>query len=268
MKSGSPVQKYTGHLRDQRILIIGGTSGIGFAVAEAALEHNATVTICGSNPDKLKQALSELQLSYPSATSDSHLLGVQCDLMDEENLENNIENLLQVAAGASKINHIVITAADMNQPPSLIDLTVENIRQPGVIRLAAPLMVAKYLPRYMELRQTNSVTLTSGVHTRKPDPGWIVVSAYCGAVESMMRGLAVDLKPLRVNVVSPGAVVTAAVHDILGDNFEEVIEIAKEKSTVAQVGTPENVAQAYVYLMKDQYVSGTVLHTNGGMLLV
>jgi NAD(P)-dependent dehydrogenase (short-subunit alcohol dehydrogenase family) len=260
-------QKYTGQLRDRRVLVIGGTSGIGFAVAEAALEHEAIVTIAGSNPTKLQRALSRLEVANPLATT-GRIQGLQCDLGNPQTVESNVENLLQFAAGNGKISHIVITAADMTQPPFLEQLTIEDIQRPGVIRIAAPLMVAKHLPKYMDKDTANSYTLTSGAHCLKPDPGWTVISGYCGAVEAVARGLAVDLKPLRVNVVAPGAVLTEAVRDILGDATDVAVKMAKEKSTVGGVGTPESVAQAYLYLMKDQYTSGSTLASNGGMLLV
>ncbi|KAK5798378.1 hypothetical protein VI817_004668 [Penicillium citrinum] len=113
----------------------------------------------------------------------------------------------------------------------------------------------------------NSVTLTSGAHRHKPDPGWSAMNGYLGAVETMMKGLAVDLKPLRVNVVSPGAVITEVVREMLGEHYDMAIQMAKEKSLVGGVGTPESVAQAYLYLMKDSFVTGTVLETNGGLYL-
>ena len=257
----------THQLQGSRVLVIGGTSGIGFAVSAAALDHGAIVTIVGSNANKLKNAITRLKTLYPS-TGLENVTGVQCDLSNADTVEQDIVKALKLAAGNSKINHIVITAADMTAPPSLEDLTVDALQRPGVIRLVAPMMVAKHLPNYMDKCPQSSLTLTSGAHCLRPDPGWTVISGYCGAVEAIMRGLAIDLKPLRVNVVAPGAVLTEAVKDILGDAYDDAVEMAKAKSTVGQTGAPESVAQAYIYLMKDCYASGSVLSTNGGMLLV
>lgn len=254
-------------LQGSRVLIIGGTSGIGFAVSSAALDHGAIVTVVGSNANKLKDAIALLKASSPSEDSEN-VIGVQCDLSNPDTVEQDIVKALQIAAGSSKINHIVITAADMIAPPSLEDLTVEAIQRPGVIRLVAPMMVAKHLSKYMDKCPQSSITLTSGAHCLRPDPGWTIISGYCGAVEAMMRGLAIDLKPLRVNVVAPGAVLTDVVKGILGDSYEAAVKMAKERSTVGGTGSPESVAQAYIYLMKDDYASGSVLSTNGGMLLV
>ncbi|KAJ5766294.1 uncharacterized protein N7511_003910 [Penicillium nucicola] len=259
--------KYTGQLCDKQVLIVGGSSGIGYAVAEAALEHQANVTIVGSNTIKLEKALAQLKTAYPTQTTAERLRGISCDLGDAKNLETNVQRILEFAAAGNKVNHVVITAADMTQPPSVAEVTVDKVQRTGTIRYLAPLIFAKYLTQFVERTANNSLTLTSGAHAHKPDPGWTVISAYCGAVESMAKGLAIDLKPLRVNVVSPGAIMTDVVKDILGDFYDTAIQMAKDKSLVASAGTPENVAQAYLYLMKDHYASGTVLESNGGMFL-
>ena len=267
MSTQSP--KYVRQLCGQRILIIGGTSGIGYAVAEAALEHRALVTIVGSNPTKLEKAMTALKASYPLETeSEEALQGLTCDLADASQLDTNIQQVLKVAASDDGLNHVVITAADMTPPPpSLADITVESFQRTGTIRFLAPLIVAKHLSRFMKGSATNSLTLTSGAHARKPDPGWTAIAAYCGAVESMAKGLAIDLKPIRVNVVAPGAVLTEVVKDILGAGYDIAVQMARDKSLVGNAGSPENVAQAYLYLMKDAYNSGSVLETNGGMFL-
>ncbi|KAJ5221028.1 Glucose/ribitol dehydrogenase [Penicillium citrinum] len=235
--------KYTGWLKDTVVLIVGGTLGIGYAIASAALEH---MQLC----------------------SGSRLRGTTIDLADIENLEKNVQAVLQLAAEGVKINHFVVTAADMMPPPPpLAELNVHSLERTSCIRYIAPLIFAKHLPKYMNQVPENSVTLTSGAHGHKPDPGWSAMNGYLGAVETMMKGLAVDLKPLRVNVVSPGAVITEVVREMLGEHYDMAIQMAKEKSLVGGVGTPESVAQAYLYLMKDSFVTGTVLETNGGLYL-
>ncbi|OQE41349.1 hypothetical protein PENCOP_c005G05538 [Penicillium coprophilum] len=261
-------EKYVGRLGDKVVLIVGGTSGIGYAVAEAALEHNAIVIVAGSNPDKLEQAIAKLKLSYPSQTSKTRLRGITIDLADAENMEENVQSLLRFAANGASINHVIITAADMMPPPPpLSEITVHSVERSGRIRYTAPLIIAKYLPQFMDQVSENSLTLTSGAHGHKPDPGWSAITGYIGAVETMMKALAVDLKPLRVNVVSPGAIITEVVREMLGPHYDMAIQMAKDKSLVGSAGTPESVAQAYLYLMKDQFVTGTVLETNGGLLL-
>lgn len=260
-------RKYTGLLQGKLVLIIGGTSGIGYAIAEAALENWALVTVVGSNKSKLENALSKLRGSYPLEASNGHLKGIQADLSCAKSLEETVPTILEYAADGAKINHLIITAADMTVPPPIHDITVQNIESTHTLRLLAPLILTKHLPRFMESSAENSVTLTSGAHGQKADPGWSVVAGYCGAIEGLMRGLAVEMKPIRFNVVSPGPIETQAVKDILGEHYDMAIKVAEQKALVGKVGRPENVAQAYLYLMKDQFVNGSVLESNGGFLL-
>ncbi|KAJ5130687.1 uncharacterized protein N7515_006726 [Penicillium bovifimosum] len=265
--SAPSATKYTGQLQDKRVLIVGGTSGIGYAVAEAALEHGAIVTIVGQHEPKLAKALSQLAASYPTQAQGDRLQGLARDLGDSTKADSSVQEILQLAAGPGKLHHLVITAADMTVPPPLSKVTAERLQRTTAIRLIAPMLFAKYLPSFMDRTTASSMTLTSGAHARKPDEGWSVIAAHCGAVESLMKGLAIDLRPLRVNVVAPGAIMTDVVKDILGPFYDQAIKLAKEKSLVDSAGAPEQVAQAYIYLMKDSYVTGSVLESNGGMLL-
>ena len=267
MTGPSATTKYTGQLLDKRVLIVGGTSGIGYAVAEAALEHGARVTIVGQQRPKLEKALSRLTATYPTQTAGDRLQGIARDIADPTTAESSVQEILQLAAGPGKLQHLVITAADMTVPPPVSEVTAERLQRTTAIRLMAPLLFAKHLPYFMDCTTAGSMTLTSGAHANKPDAGWSVIAAHCGAVESLMKGLAIDLRPLRVNVVAPGAIMTDVVKDILGPSYEQAILLAKEKSLVASAGAPEQVAQAYLYLMKDSYVTGSVLESNGGIFL-
>ncbi|KUL87656.1 hypothetical protein ZTR_05887 [Talaromyces verruculosus] len=264
----SGVPKFISKLAGQRVLILGGSSGLGFTTAEAAIENGASVTIASSNPQKLEKALHRLRTTYKSfLQSGQTITGQVCDLSNQQTLERNLHDLLRVAAGDSKIDHITITAAPMLWPPPLNETKVEEVESHGFVRLVAPVMIAKLIPQYMHMTHKSSFTMTSGSHTVKPDPGWALHAAYCGAVEALMRALAVDLKPLRVNVVSPGAVLTEGVIEILGDAYEREVERCRRNSTLGVCGKPEDLAEGYVYLMKDQYVTGTIIESNGGMLL-
>lgn len=260
-------RKYTGLLCGKKVLIIGGTSGIGYGIAEGALEHGAVVTVVGSNKTKLENALARLRQSYPSEISNGHLKGMQADLSCAEELEIRIPAILEYAADGAEINHLIVTAADMTVPPRIADITVKNIEKTHTLRLLLPLILIKHLPRFMKSTAENSVTLTSGAHGQKADPGWSIIASYCGAIEGLMRGMAVEMKPIRFNVVSPGPIVTQAVKDILGEHYDAAIKVAEQKGLVGKVGSPENVAQTYLYLMKDSFATGTVVESNGGFLL-
>ncbi|KAL2005133.1 hypothetical protein VTN00DRAFT_2983 [Thermoascus crustaceus] len=230
----SQVLKYALKLANKRVLILGGT----------------------------------LRESYPELTAKQSVTTHVCDLSDTSNLERNLDSLLKAATTSGKLNHIVFTAGDALKLPGLSDLNVDIIQQAGVVRFVAPLLLAKLLPKYMDLTVQNSFTMTSGSNTVKPSPGWALMSGWGGAVEGVMRGLAVDLKPLRVNIVSPGAVYTEILSGIAKDNLEGVLQHFRDTSTTGTVGRPEDLAESYIYVMKDQFITGSIVESNGGRLLV
>ncbi|KAI9803983.1 MAG: hypothetical protein M1833_000264 [Piccolia ochrophora] len=261
----SSSSKYTSKLSQKRVLVLGGTSGMGFCVAEAALEHGATVIISGSNPTKLSKALDRLKTSYSDRKAD--VSGHTCDLSKPDALESNIDILLKAATEGASLDHIAFTAGDALKSTHVSEVTLEYVRNCGNVRFLAPLIVAKLAPKYLTEGPGSSITLTGGVNTDRPTPGWSVIAAYGGAGEAMTRGLAVDLKPTRVNMVSPGSVHTELFDDIPKDKLEAVLDGMRDRTTVGEVGRPEDVAEAYIYAMKDRFVTGTLLRSNGGTLL-
>ncbi|RYP73574.1 hypothetical protein DL769_004189 [Monosporascus sp. CRB-8-3] len=269
--------KYTTKLKGARILVVGGTSGIGFCVAEAAVEHGARVIISGSNETKLSKAVDRLRASFavldqglPPAEKGAPPTGTVCDLANEEALESNLESLLQFATsdGQSRLDHVVFTAGDPFEARKLQDVTAAHIARTYVVRATAPVVLAKLLvPRYIHRVPASSYTLTGGVNAEKPQDNWTVVAGFSAAVEGYARGLAVDLKPMRVNCVAPGAVHTEAFDHTPEEQRGPLLERFRQATTTGTVGCPEDLAEAYLYCMKDSFVTGSVIKSNGGRLL-
>jgi NAD(P)-dependent dehydrogenase (short-subunit alcohol dehydrogenase family) len=261
--------KYTSKLVDKLVVIFGGTSGVGFCVAEASLEHGASVFISGSNPTRLLNALDRLRTSYPSIPAE-RIRGGTCDLADTHNVEENLIKLLDTITEnkAAKIDHIVFTAGDALKFPALKDATPETFLALANVRVVSAVILAKLIPTYMTISPSSSFTVTGGSNTQKPMLGWAIIAAWGGTQEGLMRGLAVDLAPMRVNLVSLGAVKTELFDGLPQEALEATLEGFKEQTTVKEVGKPENVAEAYLYIMKDRFVTGAIVETNGGRLLV
>ncbi|KAK0638602.1 hypothetical protein B0T16DRAFT_338828 [Cercophora newfieldiana] len=263
---------YTSRLNSTRILILGGTSGVGFAVASAALQFGASVIISSSTQSKLDRALERLRAQLPD--SDSHRIsGKTCDLGDASTVEKNLTDLLDfaTAAASEKLNHIVYTAGDAIKIVPLAETTPETIVRSSQVRFHAAVILAKLVPKYVPLSPDSSLTLTGGTNTDRPFPGWSMPAAVGAAVEGLARGLAVDLKPLRVNVVSLGAVHTELFDSVTGgdkEREEAFVEGLRRQTLVGEVGRPEDVAEAYLYLMRDRFATGEVFKTNGGRMLV
>lgn len=260
--------KYTSKLVDQRVLVLGATSGIGFCVAEAAFEHGAHLVISSSNQEKLDNTVARLKKAYPTLYERQTITTHVCNLADVANLDANLKFLFEAATngGTIKLNHVVTTAGDLLSRPSVQDITPEIIYNALNVRFVAPAVMAKYVQKYVEESPSSSFTLTSGVRGQKPAPGWSMATAMASGAEGLSRGLALDLKPIRVNTVSPGAVHTELFS--LFPNVDAILEMFRQSSTTGTVGRPEDLAESYIYLMKDQFVTGTVIESNGGALLV
>jgi NAD(P)-dependent dehydrogenase (short-subunit alcohol dehydrogenase family) len=269
-QAAAPSRKYTSKLLDKNILVIGGTTGIGFAVAEAALEYGASVTVTGQNPERLARAVSRLQAAYPDIPA-SHIRGERCDLAHPEGdaLEQSFTALFEQATnGKTKpIDHVVFTAGDALKITPVKDVTVEQILKSGIVRFIAPIILGKIAPKYFVKNAASSITFTGGSNSSKPMPNWTVMAGWGAGVEGVTRGLAVDLKPIRVNVVAPGSVHTELYDDIPKEKLEGVLEGMRKATLTGNVGAPEEVAEAYLYAMRDSFVTGQVLQSDGGRLL-
>ena len=284
--TASTATKYISKLHNRRVLVVGGTSGIGFCVASASLEHGAAhVCISGSKPAKLEHALARLKTTYPDKSA--RVLGRVCDLSQPQHLEARVQQLLAYAATAeaggkvngkgegdaaegtdsSKIDHIVFTAGDGIKITPIAEVTVEEVLRLGNVRFLGALMLAKHAPRYMAPGPRSSITLTGGTMTHKPKKNWTVIAGWSGAMEGIASGLAVDLAPIRVNLVSPGAVQTELFDDIPKESLDGVLQGFRDDSLIDRVGTPENLAEAYLYTMKDEFATGTVFQSDGGRLV-
>ncbi len=270
MSSSAPdAQKYTTKLHSKRILIIGGTSGIGHCVAEACLEQGATVILSSSQPSRIESAIARLLKPYPSATN--RLSGHACDLASPASAEENIEHLFaavgQDSAGR-KLDHVISTAGDALATVPVATATLAQMQAAGMVRFFGPLLIARFAPPWMNPGPAASITLCTGSVAERPMPDWSIVASYAAGLYGMVRGLALDLKPLRVNLISPGAVKTELWDKMPREAYRESERSMGERSLTGRIGRPEDVAEAFVYAMRDENATGTVVGTNGGGLLV
>lgn len=236
-------------LEGKRIVVLGGSSGIGLATAQAAAREGASVVIASSRKARVDEALKSL----PGA--EGHAL----DLSDERAVKNFF-----AALGA--FDHLVFTAGENLQLGKLADTDVEAARRFFDLRYWGAFMAAKY--GSSTIRPGGSIVFTSGLAGQRPHAGWALGASICSAMEGLTRALAVELAPLRVNIVSPGVV-----RSPLWDNMTEADRAAlyrqmEEHLLVGHVGETEEVAEAYLYLMRQTYGTGHVLVVDGGGALV
>lgn len=261
--------KYTHKIAGATVLIIGGSSGIGFGLAEACIEnHVARIILASSRQTKIDSAIARLKSSYPneSVTIEGHV----CDLSDEKTLESNIETLFrQVGSG---IDHVVSTAGDPLQSIALEQVTFQSILQGSMVRFFAPFFIAKTAARYMTPGPKSSITFTGGAGGDKPVPNRPVINAISSGLHGLVRSLALDLRPVRVNLVSPCATDTEFWENVLGpDAQEKKLAIFKAQATqlaTGQVAHVEDVVESFLYALKEKNVTGTVIRSDGGKLIM
>ncbi|EAW15313.1 oxidoreductase, short chain dehydrogenase/reductase family [Aspergillus clavatus NRRL 1] len=239
-------------IKNSTVLIFGGTSGVGYGVADKCLSEGAIVHISSSNPSKVTEAVSSLKKQHP----DSQVTGHTCDLSVND-IEQHLEKLFEEIG---TVDHIVYTAGDALIVKPLQDIDLHAIHAAGHIRFVVPLLVAKLALRYLRPSYTSSLTLTTGAVSQRPYPNWSLVTGYATGLHGMVQSLALDMKPLRANLVSLGPVKTP----LMGDRADAFAS----KTVLGKVGSPEEVAEAYVYLMKDTNATGSCVSTNAGSLLV
>ncbi|KAK5101142.1 hypothetical protein LTS08_004748 [Lithohypha guttulata] len=261
--------KYTRKLEGKRVLVLGGTSGIGFCVAENALENGAHVIVASSRQPSIDSTLSRLRNSYPELSS--NVTGHTIDLRSSES-EASIIELLKAATndGTEPCDHIVHTAGD-NLSIGPIDQFegAEALLNAQRVRLLAPMLFAKHAPgKYMRRSNTSSIIFTGGVNTYRPGAGWAIPALVGGAQQGLMRALAVDLKPIRVNLVEPGAIDTELFQrTFTGEQLEAFRQKYRDQTLTGAIGTPENMSEAYLYVMRDAFVTGQTVLSEGGLLL-
>lgn len=237
-------------LQGKKIVVLGGSSGIGLAVAQAAAREGAEVVIASSNPARVSDALTVM----PAGA-----VGRVVDLLDAEAINRFFEDV-----GA--FDHLVYTAGEGLKLSPLASMTLGEARTFFELRYWSALAAAK-AARGM-LRPGGSMVFTSGVAGARPGPGWSVAASICSAMEGLTRALAVELAPLRVNIVSPGVVRSPLWRDMDDAARSALYADQADRLPVRHVGEPEEVAQAYVYLMAQTYGSGQTLVVDGGGLLV
>ena len=231
-------------LHGKRVVVIGGGSGIGFAVAELARDVGADIVVASSRASTIDAAVGRL----PGAA------GRVVDLRDEAGIAGFFQDL-------GPFDHLAITAGDwggaMFAPTHDIDL--DQARDGLAVRFWGALASAKHCCR--TIAQNGSITLTSGMLAHRPIKGAPVAAAVGGAIEHLARGLAIDLAPIRVNAVCPGLILTGHVQQMMPEARQQAFVAPLP---VPRAGSPAEAAKAYVYLMLNAYVTGQTLPVDGG----
>lgn len=230
-------------LKDRHVVIVGGSSGIGLAMAHLAKAEGATVTITGRSKDKLHRAASEVG-------------DVKMAIVDVA----NEMDLKQVFAACDRVDHLVVLGASLASG-TVRDASIEELGRPITERIWGAIYAIRYaLPKM----SGGSIILTSGLFSSRPIIGMSVVAAAVGAIEAMTQSLALEIAPTRINAIAPGYIDTPLLKAAFEDQHEQVVKAQSDNLPTQRIGTAEETARAILFLMTSGFITGEVLHIDGG----
>ena len=243
-------------IKDKSIIITGGATGLGFAMAKRFSEKGALVTICGRRKDKIEEALSNLN---------KNVSGIIADVTKDDDRANIIETTLN---HGKKIDALVNNAGNMYRG-NIDELKEEKLLEIFNSNVISGMMLLGRAKKY--LKKTKGVNIFIGsVHNRRAFPGASPYAATKGALETLTKVLAAELGQdgIRVNCVVPGAVFTeinqrAGLFD--NETAKKRLDSMSNIHALGRIGEPDEIAEAVEYLIQAKWTTGSILDVDGGL---
>jgi NAD(P)-dependent dehydrogenase (short-subunit alcohol dehydrogenase family) len=232
-------------LAGKKVVVVGGSSGIGLATAEMAKAQGADVVIASRSADKVKAAAAKVGA-----------MGIPADV-------TNDQSVVDLFRACGPVDHVVVSAAQLRTGP-FKTVAMDDVRA----TLEAKLWGAWRCARAADIKPGGSLTLVSGFLSIRPRPNSAIVSAANGALESLTRALALELAPIRVNCVSPGIIDTPIRAAMPEAARKEMLDKTAAGLPVRRVGLGEDIAQQIVGFMTNGFMSGSIVYLDGGALVV
>jgi len=229
----------------QRVVVVGGTSGMGLATVRATVALGAQAVAGGRRPVAQREAIAGVQQ-------------VEVDITDEASVRALFESL-------GELDHLLVTASP-GSPGAFLDQDLAAARAFLDGKFFGSWMCARYAaPR---LRPGGSITfVTGGAVVRPPTHGSMITAAFA-ALEALTRALAIELGPRRVNTIRPGYTDSEMWSFLSDRERDDLRRRVADAMPVKRMGTPEDVAHAAAFLMTNSQVTGAVLEVTGGETLV
>jgi NAD(P)-dependent dehydrogenase (short-subunit alcohol dehydrogenase family) len=231
-------------LAGKKVVVVGGSSGIGLSTAELAKREGADVIIASRSAAKLDPIAERL-----------NAIAIPTDVTSDDSVVN-----LFKATGP--VDHVVVTAAQLRTGP-FKTVAMDDVRS----TLESKLWGAWRVARAAQFRDGGSLTLVSGFLSVRPRPNSAIVSVANGAHESLTRALALELAPVRVNCVSPGIIDTPIRAAMPEEARKEMLAKAAASLPVGRVGLGDDIAQQILAFMHNGFATGSILYLDGGALV-
>ena len=232
-------------LAGQRVVVVGGTSGMGLATVRAALAQGAEVVAAGRRPVGRRE---------PAAGARQEVV----DITSEESVRELFRNV-------GELDHLLVTASP-GSPGAFLEQDLASARTYMDGKFFGSWTCARFAaPR---IRARGSITfVTGGAVVRPPAHGSMIAAAFA-AIEALTRALAVELGPQRVNTIRPGYTDSEMWQFLSDGQRDDLRRRVADALPVRRMGTPEDVAHAAIFLMTNPQVTGTVLEVTGGETLI
>lgn len=228
----------------KKALVFGGTSGIGLAASKQLAALGAEVIAISRSPDKAGALPDGISLR-------------QCDVLDRDALS-------ELFASVGSFDILVNAATGgVRSRGNFLDMDIEGFQgsfaklwgYANVVQLGTP-----------HLSADGTIVLVSGTPARRPNPGQVAISCVGGAVEALVRAVAPEIAPIRLNVVAPGTIDTP-MSSLTGAEREEAYRKQTAKNLIPRAGTADEVAKGILFVIQNDFVTGTTIDVDGGRLL-
>jgi NAD(P)-dependent dehydrogenase (short-subunit alcohol dehydrogenase family) len=236
-------------LAGQTVVVLGGSAGIGLETARRARADGAEVILTGRDPQRLDQAAQELGARSTAAF----------DVTDPDRLATFFGDL------AGPVDHVMVSGSGPYYAP-LADMDLTRVRHDLDQHLLLPLHVGRQAPG--RVRPGGSLLFIGGTGGRRRGVGLTMIGAVTAALPALVENLAVELAPIRVNLVAPGFVDTALSAELLGDQLEARRDELRATLPIGRVVGPADVAALAVHLMANTALTGGTYDVDGGQQLV
>ncbi len=236
-------------LLGQTVIVIGGSAGIGLETARLARAEGAEVILTGRNPERLARAAQEL----------GALSSAAFDATDEEQLERFFDEL------QAPIDHLMLSGSGPYYAP-LAELDFEQARADIYRHMLLPLRVARHVTG--KVRPGGSLVFISGTGGRHRGVGLTLIGAITAAIPALVANLALELAPIRANVIAPGFVDTPLSASLLGEQLDARREELRTTLPIRRVVGPVDVAALAVHVMSNTALTGATYDVDGGQQLV
>jgi NAD(P)-dependent dehydrogenase (short-subunit alcohol dehydrogenase family) len=231
-------------LKGKKVVVVGGSSGIGLATAEMAKREGADIIVASRNVARLDAIAEKL-----------NAIAIPADVTSDDSVATLFKR-------CGPVDHVVVTAAQLRTGP-FKTVSMEDVRSTMEGKFWGAWRVAKSA----DIRAGGSLTLVSGYLSIRPRPNSAIISAANGALESLARALALEMAPVRVNAVSPGIIDTPIRAAMPEAARREMLAQTAAKLPVGRVGVGEDIARQILAFMTIGFATGSIVYLDGGGLV-